>query len=69
MIFKAAEVTWIFGAESSGEAGIEGTLRGPRGPKNIANTHRLHDVLLFFKTSIKNRIVKIREEINKKSHR
>ena len=48
MIFKAAEVTWIFGAESSGEAGIEGTLRGPRGPKNIANTHRLHDVLLFF---------------------
>ena len=37
--------------------------------KNIANTHRLHDVLLFFKTSIKNRIVKNREEIDKKSHR
>ena len=37
--------------------------------KNIVTMHRLHDVLLFFKTSIKNRIVKNREEIDKKSHR
>ena len=36
MIYKAVEVIWIFGAES-GEAGIEGTLGGPRGPKKVQN--------------------------------
>ena len=34
MIYKAAEeVTWIFGTD--GRAGIEVTLRGPRGPKKL----------------------------------
>ena len=31
MIYKAVEVIWIFLA---GGTGIEGTIRGPRGPKN-----------------------------------
>ena len=32
---KTVELIWIFGmkARASGRAGIEGTLRGPRGPK------------------------------------
>ena len=36
MIYKALEVIWIFlaGGRAGGRAGIEGTLRGPRGPKN-----------------------------------
>ena len=31
MIYKAVEVIWIY---SAGRVGIEGTLRGSRGPKN-----------------------------------
>ena len=36
MIYKAVEVIWIFSADGTGRAGragIEGTIRGPRGPK------------------------------------
>ena len=33
MIYKAVEVIWIFSAGRDG-TGIEGTIRGPRGPKN-----------------------------------
>jgi len=35
MIYKAVEVIWIFsaGRDGTGRAGIEGTIRGPRGPK------------------------------------
>ena len=36
MIYKAVEVIWIFSAgRAGGWTGINGTIRGPRGPKNI----------------------------------
>ena len=34
---------WIFLAGGTGRAGIEGTLRGPRGPKNGLNNHGISD--------------------------
>ena len=35
MIYKAVEVIWIFSAgRTGGRTGIEGSIRGPRGPKN-----------------------------------
>ena len=36
MIYKAVEVIWIFlaGGRTGGRAEIEGSIRGPRGPKN-----------------------------------
>ena len=35
MIYKAVEVIWIFSVGGrDGWTGIEGILRGPRGPKN-----------------------------------
>jgi hypothetical protein len=40
MIYKAVEVIWIFSAggrtdgRADGRAEIEGSIRGPRGPKN-----------------------------------
>ena len=34
MIYKAVEVIWIFSADKRDGTGIEGTIRGPRGPKN-----------------------------------
>ena len=37
MIYKAVEVIWIFSA--GGRADIEGTIRGPRGPKNASEMH------------------------------
>ena len=33
MIYKAVEVIWILAREDGG-TGIEGTIRGPRGPQN-----------------------------------
>ena len=36
MIYKAAEVIWIFSAGRVDRTGTEGTIRGPRGNKNIA---------------------------------
>ena len=37
MIYKAVEVIWIFLAGGRDGTGIEGTIRGPRGPKNGQN--------------------------------
>ena len=34
MIYKAVEVIWIFSADGRADGkGIEGSIRGPRGPK------------------------------------
>ena len=33
MIYKAVEVIWIFLAGRAGRTEIEGSIRGPRGPK------------------------------------
>ena len=35
MIYRAVEVIWIFLAGRAGRAGIEGTIRGPRGPQKL----------------------------------
>ena len=36
MIYKAVEVIWIFSVGRVDRTGSEGTMRGPRGNKNIA---------------------------------
>ena len=36
MIYKAVEVIWIFSADGRDGTGIEGTIRGPRGPKKYS---------------------------------
>ena len=48
MIYKALEVIWTFlaGGRVDGRAGIEGTLRGPRGPKKWPLFDRVTDVFL-----------------------
>ena len=33
MNYKAVEVIWIFSADGRDGTGIEGSIRGPRGPK------------------------------------
>ena len=43
MIYKAVEVIWIFLADGTGRD-IEGSIRGPRGPKNM----KLKDVQIAF---------------------
>ena len=35
MIYKAVQVIWIFSSGRVDGTGIEGTLRGPRGPTNM----------------------------------
>ena len=43
MNYKAVEVIWIFSADgraggrTDGRTDIEGSIRGPRGPKNVSN--------------------------------
>ena len=45
MIYKAVDVIWIFSAGGrDGRAGIEGTIRGPRGPKKVTS----FDFQIFF---------------------
>ena len=47
MIYKAVEVIWIFLAGRAGGTGIEGTIRGPRGPKKWTPTLGLGEYIFF----------------------
>ena len=52
MIYKAVEVIWIFSADGTGGTDIEGSIRGPRGPKKkffFFLTQNLADLLKLAK--------------------
>ena len=51
MIYSAVEVIWSFLADGTGRVDgtvIEGTLRGPRGPKNKSFGHEFREKIATF---------------------